>query len=67
MNDVQKALKQRYAHLHPLLFKRSLEKAVTDVQLFDLLDSIKTYPIAWSEENHSWENTSLIPLEDTEY
>ena len=66
MNEIQQALKQRYAHLHPLIFKRSLEKAVTNVQLFDLLDSIKSYPISWDEENHSWENTRLIPLENTE-
>jgi hypothetical protein len=61
MNDVQKALQQRYAHLHPLLFRRSLEKARTDVELFDLLDSIKTYPLTWDEESHSWENATLIP------
>jgi len=55
MDDVQKALKKRYAHLHPLIFHRSLEKCATNGELFDILDSIpEGYPLVWDENNRRW-------------
>lgn len=58
MNKVQAALKERYSSLHPLLFQRSLEKAKTDVELFDILEGIpKGYPLVWDEDNHCWKQT----------
>lgn len=58
MNKIQAALKERHASLHPLLFQRSLEKARTDVELFDILEGIpKDYPLVWDEENHCWKKT----------
>ena len=59
MNEIQSALKKRYPDLHPLIFQRSLEKAETDVQLFDILEGMpKKFPLVWDEENHCWKNTA---------
>jgi hypothetical protein len=54
-------LKERYKDIHPLVFHRSLEHAKTEVELFDILESIpKSYPIVWSEEDFCWIKTDLI-------
>ena len=59
MDKVQKSLKERYSHLHPLVFKRSLEKAKTNGELFDILESFpKDYPIIWSEDDRIWKHTT---------
>ena len=51
-------LMERYSHVHPLIFQRSVEKAKSDVDLFDILDSIpNNYPIVWDEEKRSWKTT----------
>jgi hypothetical protein len=65
MNDVQIALKKRYAHLHPLLFQRSLEKAKSDVELFDILSRIGEYPIIWDEDERTWKKTDLLQVPRT--
>jgi hypothetical protein len=58
MDEVQLGLKARYAHIHPLIFQRSLEKAKTNGELFDILEGIpKKYPIVWDENNRCWKNT----------
>lgn len=55
MNEVQKSLKKRYSHLHPLIFSRSMEKATTDGELFDILESVPDkLPVIWDEEKRSW-------------
>ena len=55
MNDTQKALKDRYAYLHPLIFQRALEKAETNGELFDILDTVpKQYPIIWDDEKRKF-------------
>jgi hypothetical protein len=52
------ALKERYKHVHPLIFQRSLERSKTAGDLFDILDTVpKKLPIIWSEENKKWETT----------
>lgn len=58
MNDTQKALKEKYCHIHPLLFQRSLEKAKTDGELFDILDGMPSvFPIIWDEKKREWTHT----------
>lgn len=58
MNDVQKALRERYEHVHPLLFLRCLEKAKTDGELFDLLHGMPDeFPLVWDEDNRRWNAT----------
>lgn len=61
MDDVQKALKERYSHLHPLMFERSLEKAKSNGELFDFLDGMpKEYPIIWDDEKRTWIKTDNL-------
>lgn len=58
MDDVQIALKKRYAHIHPLLFQRSIEKARSNGELFDILEEMpKNRPIIWDEKKRRWRYT----------
>ena len=61
MNTTKEALKERYARLHPLIFKRSLEKAQSYGELFDILDTVPDqFPIVWSEADRRWVTTNLL-------
>lgn len=53
-SEVIKGFREKYSNVHPLVFHRSLERAKTAVELFDILDSIPEYPIIWSESEHKW-------------
>lgn len=54
---VQK-LRERYAQLNPLLFYRSCERAKTNGDLFDILETIpKGFPLIWCEADHCWKKT----------
>ncbi len=56
--EVVNGLKEKYAHIHPLIFHRSKERSKTGGELFDLLDMMpKEFPIIWNEENKKWETT----------
>lgn len=58
MDEVQEALKIRYAHLHPLIFQRSLEKAASNGELFDILESVpEAYPVLWDDGRRRWVHT----------
>lgn len=47
--------RKRYSHLHPLIFHRSLERASSLIDLFDILENIPSkFPIVWNEEKRSW-------------
>lgn len=59
MDDTQAALKARHPDLHPLIFQRSLDKAKTNGELFDILDGLpKEYPIIWDENDRCWKHTT---------
>jgi hypothetical protein len=48
-------LRDRYSHVHLLLFSRSVERAKSNGELFDILETIpEKYPICWCEENRIW-------------
>jgi len=50
-------LKERY-NLHPLIFHRSVERAKTDVELFDTLESFPNkYPVVWNDKKRCWVTT----------
>jgi len=67
MNDVQKALRKRYEYVHPLLFLRSMERAKTDGELFDILYTMPDeLPLVWSEEDHLWHVTEDLLQSDGE-
>lgn len=53
------SLKKRYNKLHPLVFHRSLEKAESANELFDILESIpKSYPFVWDDSKRKWVKTN---------
>jgi hypothetical protein len=60
--SVQDALKQRYIHLHPVLFARSVEKAESDSELFDILETIPEYPLVWDENSRRWVTTNIFHI-----
>jgi hypothetical protein len=59
--EVQQALKARYAHVHPLIFQRSVEKACTNGELFDILEGLPAeWPIIWDNDQRSWKKTDNL-------
>jgi len=56
--QVSQKLRLRYPEIHPLLFQRSLERAKSNGELFDILDTMpQELPIVWDEELSRWVTT----------
>ena len=56
--EIVNSLREKYAFIHPLIFQRSIERAKSGGELFDILDSIpQEFPIVWNEENKRWITT----------
>lgn len=60
--EIVQGLRERYSEVHPLVFQRSVERAETPGELFDILDSIPEHPFVWDEENRSWSTTTDLTL-----
>lgn len=59
--DVLNGLRKRYSSVHPLIFHRSVEKARSAGDLFDILETIPVnYPIVWADEWRQWVMTDDI-------
>lgn len=58
-------LKQRYPDIHLVVFLRSMEKANTPGELFDILDTFpKSFPVEWDSSSRRWQIVeNLIPPE----
>jgi len=51
-------MQQRYSNIHPLIFHRSMERAKTAGDLFDILDSMPNkFPLIWDEKERRWFST----------
>ena len=61
-DEVVLKLRQRYSALHPLLFLRSVEKAKSMSELFDILDTVPDCPVVWDEEKRRWVNATDLLL-----
>lgn len=47
--------RSKYAHLHPLVFQRSLERASSTLQLFEILEGVPTQPpFSWDDAKRAW-------------
>ena len=58
-------LKERYPDIHPLIFHRSYERAKSNGDLFDILDTIPTkFPIIWCENENRWVYTQDLYLSE---
>lgn len=61
MDEVQKGLRKRHPDMHPLLFQRSLEKARSNGELFDILEGVPAeFPLVWDEEARVWRTTDNL-------
>lgn len=59
-------LKERYADIHPLIFHRSYERAKSNGDLFDILDTVPNkFPIVWCETTNRWTTTKDLYLSDS--
>lgn len=59
-------LRNKYTNIHPLIFHRSVERAKTAGELFDILDTLPDkYPIVWDENTKRWKTTKdLFQVKD---
>lgn len=57
--------KSKYAHVHPLVFQRSLEKATSSLELFEILESVPSEtPFCWDGRRRSWvRNEDVMAVE----
>jgi hypothetical protein len=56
-SEVVKKMREKYSGVYPLIFQRSVERAKTPGDLFDILETLPTtLPVYWSE-SHKWETT----------
>jgi hypothetical protein len=47
--------RSKYAHVHPLVFHRSVEKASSFINLFEILESVPNgHPFSWDESRRAW-------------
>ena len=53
-DDLKDKMKQRYEHIHPLLFQRSYEYSRSAGELFDILESLPEPPFAWNQKIRRW-------------
>jgi len=62
-NEVIRKLRERYRNVPEPMFFRSLEKARSLGDLFDILDTFPSdFPVEWSEAEHRWAtNKKLFP------
>ena len=65
--DTYEALKEKFSHIHPLMFQRCVERTKTAGELFDMLDLMpKDYPIAWNQTRKEWVQVDLLTAESKE-
>ena len=53
--EVIRKLKEKYSEVHPLLFCRTVERARSAGDLFDIMEALPNdLPIMWSEDSRRW-------------
>jgi hypothetical protein len=53
--DKLSALKSRYSKIHPLMFHRSMERARSIADLFEILEGIPVrFPVVWDDSKRMW-------------
>ena len=57
-DDVVDKMREKYGHVHPLIFLRSLERAKDAGELFDILESLPgDLPVLWDDKTRRWVTT----------
>lgn len=63
---VLEGFRKRYSNVHPLLLRRSIEKALTLGELFDIMEKIpQELPLTWSEKNGCWIHSKDLELSES--
>jgi hypothetical protein len=58
-------LRRRYSHLHPLILQRTIERAESAGEVFDILEAMPlAYPVVWDSETRRWVEPPDIWLEN---
>ncbi len=53
--EIINKFKIRYSDLHPLIFHRSVERAMNELELFDILESAYCKPpLKWDDDSRLW-------------
>jgi hypothetical protein len=69
VNDIEllKKLKERYDHVDPIVFLKTVGLVETPGELFDVLEDIpKDYPIVWNPDTKKWVKTIDLYCYDLE-
>lgn len=54
-DSVTANFRAKYPHVHPLVFHRSVERATTLLELFDILEGVpKDPPFSWDDSKRRW-------------
>jgi hypothetical protein len=57
-------LRRRYPNMHPLLFQRTVERANSAGEAFDILEGVSaTFPVVWDDQGRRWANLTDMWLE----
>jgi hypothetical protein len=60
--DKLSALKSRYPQVHPLMFHRSVERARSLADLFEILEGIPVrFPVVWDDSKRMWIKEADFP------
>lgn len=59
--QITEKLRMRYPDIHPLIFQRSLDKADSAGELFDILDTFpQKFPIEWCITEKRWKTSKDV-------
>ncbi len=57
-------LRRRYSSLHPLIFQRSVERATSAGEAFDILEGVPAaFPLMWDDQERKWTTPTDMWLE----
>ena len=63
--EIVQNLVERYDRLPVLILQRSVERAVSEVELFDILDTVPSdYPLVWDNKCRRWMTGDLFGSPD---
>lgn len=60
-DELLDGLRDRYPDIHPFIFHRSVDKAQSPGELFDILETFPDkYPLIWCDKERCWKTTEDI-------
>lgn len=57
--------RSKYCEVHPLVFQRSLERASSELELFEILEGLpRNAPFSWDDQKRAWvPNADIMAVE----